>query len=739
MPALDLLVKMQASHTHMALVIDEYGGTDGLVSIEDVVEAIVGDIEDEHDETERPEIVASGEGAYVVEARASLEDVSKAIGFDFSALADAEDVDTIGGLLTAAAGRVPGRGEIVAGPGDFEFEVLDADPRRVKRLKILPRAILRAPRLRGAPAPARGAPKRTRRPRPTSRGPPIDERRGGEFESGRIPRYGRTDANRLDRKTRQCPCRNRRSSPAKARSASSPKTSSSPGAGRGARSLFSAARRAPLAMPPLSFAPAMIVPLALAVWLIDGSVDRGPREATRWASLRAAFGAGWWWGFGYFAAGLWWLGSAFLVEPDKFAWALPLGVLGLPAVLAFFPALGFALARLLWRPGACARLGARGRPRGERMAALRRLHRLSLERDRHGAGAKRRVRADRLDRRPARADARGGGDIRRAGDAVDRERRRARRWAPTMLAALALAAIYGFGALRLDAPASAATPGVKLRLMQPNVAQGADFVPDNGLAIVRRYLALSDRATSPTTSGVADVTHLIWPESAFPFILSREGQALAEIADFLRGGAILVTGAARMEERDRAEGRLHFFNAIEVLDRRGLLPERYDKHHLVPFGEYMPFSQAFERIGVTQFIHFPGGFDAGTRTEPDPHPRPAERSGLDLLRGDFPQRARRGGRRRRRPAALAAQRDGRRMVRLDLRALPAFRSGAPAGDRTRPAARARGQHRHIGRHRRPGANPGRGAAGGRGRARQPVASGLCRRPGNTDGDRRRRA
>ena len=152
MPALDLLVRMQASHTHMALVIDEYGGTDGLVSIEDLVEAIVGDIEDEHDETERPEIIASGEGAYIVEARASLEDVSKAIGFDFSALSDAEDVDTIGGLLTAAAGRVPGRGEIVAGPGDFEYEVLDADPRRVKRLKIHPRA---APRRRGAAGPAR--------------------------------------------------------------------------------------------------------------------------------------------------------------------------------------------------------------------------------------------------------------------------------------------------------------------------------------------------------------------------------------------------------------------------------------------------------------------------------------------------------------------------------------------------------------------------------------------------------
>ena len=140
MPALDLLLKMQASRTHMALVIDEYGGTDGLVSIEDVVESIVGDIEDEHDETEPPDLHPAGDGAFVVEARASLDDVSEAMGFDFASLADAEEVDTIGGLVTASAGRVPDRGEILRGPGQFEYEVLDADPRRVKRLKIWPLA-----------------------------------------------------------------------------------------------------------------------------------------------------------------------------------------------------------------------------------------------------------------------------------------------------------------------------------------------------------------------------------------------------------------------------------------------------------------------------------------------------------------------------------------------------------------------------------------------------------------------
>ena len=140
MPALDLLLRMQTSRTHMALVIDEYGGTDGLVSIEDVVESIVGDIEDEHDEAETPALQSSGDGGFTAEARASLSDVSEALGFDFASLADAEEVDTIGGLVTAAAGRVPGRGEILRGPGEFEFEVLDADPRRIKRLKIWPPA-----------------------------------------------------------------------------------------------------------------------------------------------------------------------------------------------------------------------------------------------------------------------------------------------------------------------------------------------------------------------------------------------------------------------------------------------------------------------------------------------------------------------------------------------------------------------------------------------------------------------
>jgi CBS domain containing-hemolysin-like protein len=137
MPALDLLVKMQTTRTHMALVIDEYGGTDRLASIEDIVEMIVGDIEDEHDDEESPKIETADDGTFIVDARASLGDVSQVIGRDLSTIVDAEDVDTVGGLITSLAGHVPLRGEIVVAAG-LEFEVLDADPRRVKRIKIHP-------------------------------------------------------------------------------------------------------------------------------------------------------------------------------------------------------------------------------------------------------------------------------------------------------------------------------------------------------------------------------------------------------------------------------------------------------------------------------------------------------------------------------------------------------------------------------------------------------------------------
>jgi CBS domain containing-hemolysin-like protein len=137
MPALDLLVKMQTTRTHLALVIDEYGGTDGLVSMEDIVEMIVGDIEDEHDVDEEPRIETVGDGVFLVDAKADLEDVSRVVGADFTPEDGGAEVTTLGGLVASIAGHVPMRGEIVPAPVEgWEFEIVEADPRRVARVRI---------------------------------------------------------------------------------------------------------------------------------------------------------------------------------------------------------------------------------------------------------------------------------------------------------------------------------------------------------------------------------------------------------------------------------------------------------------------------------------------------------------------------------------------------------------------------------------------------------------------------
>ncbi len=136
MRAIDLLARMQATRIHLALVVDEYGGTDGLVSIEDIVEQIVGEIADEHDEDETPGVVRQGDDSYIADARASIDDVTRIVGSDFDVGEAGEEVDTLGGYLVTRAGRLPVRGEIIPGPGLFEIEVLDADPRRIKRVRI---------------------------------------------------------------------------------------------------------------------------------------------------------------------------------------------------------------------------------------------------------------------------------------------------------------------------------------------------------------------------------------------------------------------------------------------------------------------------------------------------------------------------------------------------------------------------------------------------------------------------
>ena len=377
-----------------------------------------------------------------------------------------------------------------------------------------------------------------------------------------------------------------------------------------------------LAMAPIDVAPALLVPMTVAVWLIDGAdrVSDAGLAGWRhfWPTLRSAALDGWWWGFGFFVAGLWWLGAACLVEPDKFAWALPISVLGVPCLLAFFAAFGFAVARALWMPGAGRILSLAfglglsewlrgfvltGFPWNEYGMALGNV--LVLAQGASLAGVHGlTLLAVAVFAAPATLADR---------DTVPSGRRwlRLASAGPVVAGAAALAVLAGFGAWRLDWPPPGFVPGVRLRILQPNVTQDDEFTYARRNDILRRYLALSDKSMSPTKTGVADVTHLIWPESPFPFILSREPEALQAISDMLPSGTILLTGAARVEGAAGPAPR--YYNSIQVVAKGGEILDTYDKVHLVPFGEYLPASGLLRRLGIEQFVAVPGGFDAGAR------------------------------------------------------------------------------------------------------------------------------
>jgi apolipoprotein N-acyltransferase len=367
---------------------------------------------------------------------------------------------------------------------------------------------------------------------------------------------------------------------------------------------------AALAMPPLGILPALAVAFPAAILLIDGSTAAPGRFA--WRALRSAFAAGWAFGFGYFLAGLWWLGAAFLVETDEFIWLMPFGVLGLPAALGLFHGLGFLAARLLWSNGA-------GRIFAFAVAM---------------AGAEW-LRGAILTGFPWNSFGQAFG----ANDALAQSasligldgltllapllfstpvllltgRTALRRMALPVAAALVLAGMAGFGLWRLQATPVATLPDVSIRIMQPNLSQREKHRL-SGQEVLNRYLALSDRATAPGASGIADATHLVWPESPFPFLLAREPQALSQIARRLTPRTVLVTGAARAEDASGAAPR--YFNAIHVVNPDGVIGDSYDKVHLVPFGEYLPFRGLLDRIGLRQFVEVPGGFEPGGRRRP---------------------------------------------------------------------------------------------------------------------------
>jgi len=361
-----------------------------------------------------------------------------------------------------------------------------------------------------------------------------------------------------------------------------------------------------LAMAPFNAWPVLFVTFPVAVWLIDGAAA-GKRRGVPAAAM-----SGFWFGLGYFVPGLYWIGSAFLVDAPTFAWLMPFAVLGLPAYLALFPALGFALARLIWTRDASRVLAlavsltisewlrghvlsgfpwnAFGYALSEPLALAQTASLIGLWGMTFLSVA--------IFASPAVL--------------IDGSSRGRKPWIAPVAALALLVAMGVYGAVRLSLQPTVLT-AIKLRIMQPNLQQDVKFNYAAKAQVMQKYLALSDRASGPQSTGVRDTQILIWPESAFPFFLTREADAMAQIAELLPKDTVLITGSVRAPDGPPGVRVSRAYNSIYLIDHDGGVLSVYDKLHLVPFGEYLPLQAWMEKLGFVQLTRVHGGFIPGTR------------------------------------------------------------------------------------------------------------------------------
>jgi apolipoprotein N-acyltransferase len=363
---------------------------------------------------------------------------------------------------------------------------------------------------------------------------------------------------------------------------------------------------AALMLPPFGIFAAGFVSFSVLVWLLDGT--SGDPDGMVLLRMLPAFVTGWAFGLGYFVAGLWWTGSSLLVEADEFAWALPLAVLGLPAVLAIYYGLATAFARLFWADGfgrilaLAAAFGLAEWLRGFLLTGFPwnavgqgmmpfplMMQSLAVV----GSHAMNML-AVLVFATPALIVTGRGSGI------------------GMTIAVLLFGAHLGYGYYALNIapqPQAPEHPHI-VRLVQPVIDQSAKLDDGQRVAIFEEHLSLT-KAAAAKDSRRPD--YIVWPETSIPFILTQNPDALVRIADVLDDGQILIAGAVRMEN-DGATQAPRYYNSVYVIDSQGQIIGAADKVHLVPFGEYLPLESFWNRIGLKSIAaQIPGGYSGATR------------------------------------------------------------------------------------------------------------------------------
>lgn len=370
---------------------------------------------------------------------------------------------------------------------------------------------------------------------------------------------------------------------------------------------FLAGALAVLAQAPYDFFAVGFVSFPVLVWLLDGATGE---VSDGWLKrLRPAFATGWWFGFGYFLAGLWWIGQALLVEADSFAWALPFAVIGIPFALAFFYGFAVVVARFLWTSD----IG--------RIAALA-----------FAFGLAEWLRGFLFTGFPWNAIGYAVMPVPLLMQSVSvtgmvgmnalavfvfalpallAGRRHLR--LGVALAVILVAAHVGFGYLRLTETIEPATQSLDVRIVQPNVDLAEKW---DASVRDRIFSTMTELSAKAPEQGHARPQLILWPETSVPFLFTERPDALAAIGRMLEDGQMLVAGIVR-EEGDAAAGSGgRYYNSVVAIDDQGELTDAVDKVHLVPFGEYLPFEGLLQRLGIGQLVAGPMNFSAGSERHP---------------------------------------------------------------------------------------------------------------------------